>query len=927
MHTQYGVRFLVVLSAVCLAGAPLLTQAAATYDTQTFLGKSDAGNAGPAVDAYVDEPKGLDVSLADVMYIADSTNNVIEKIDTSGVITRIAGSGEYGNLNGTSLGAQFAAPEDIAVYGNGEQIFIADTANNAIRKIEHGAVTTFLSGLSSPRGLALSGDTLFVSDTGHGRIIAINRNGGGTTEFASGLNQPTKLLYWSKARSIFFINSGEGEVSAVNVDTGTFSNPLIKDLEDIGGIYRDGRQLYVASSYSIGVFNEMWRVKLAAPDPSGVPVARSTTLLAEHRETEHLNFPSDIYVKEDTLQWEEYYNWDMSALYRSASADAQAVDDLQCVPIKKYGEGKWRKRWFMRIDKKQKWQSAQFVLKEKYQGDEPFFRVKMQYDNPDHSDATRAREREDNQSRWKKGRKITEVGLSAPAHLELLSHASRAAVVGWDAVDGAETYSVQLWRKATKKAAITGLTDVQHSFGKEYLRANTGYKFRVRTCVGGECSSFSDFKQFRTEPATPNRIEPIQPARGQNILALDNGNFLVTLRFKLRKKEEDLRAKVQLCTRDADHPKTITKDRIYVMYTGGSSVLVWRKKAARPQIVVGKHRFEDEYGAQADALVGRPKDIVFNANGSKMYIAENNKFAVYDFGTQQLTALAGDLMDSYREAQGPTARFSDPTSITLSPDDEWIYMVDRNNHRIRRLNTETGETEYVTGAGGTNFSFESSEGNGYAEGGPCEEEMNPEVAGCAYFNRPTGIAISPDGNTLYVAEGSNNRIRAVDVDTRVTSLVAGSGATGFSNGVGSAASFNGPYTVDVSSDGKTLYVADKYNHAIRAITLATRNVSTLVGTGAQAYRDGSFSSAALAIPEYVKEENGTVYWTEAGTQTVRAASLSSRQVTTVSGNTARGLVNGAGATAEWNNPKGFDFRAGKIYVADYTNDVIRTIQL
>jgi DNA-binding beta-propeller fold protein YncE len=158
-------------------------------------------------------------------------------------------------------------------------------------------------------------------------------------------------------------------------------------------------------------------------------------------------------------------------------------------------------------------------------------------------------------------------------------------------------------------------------------------------------------------------------------------------------------------------------------------------------------------------------------------------------------------------------------------------------------------------------------------------------------------------------------------------LIAGNGQPGFRNGAGSQAQFNGPYTIDISSNGQTLYIADKYNNAIRTINVATANVTTLVGKGTAGYRDGGFTQAALAIPEYVEEDNGTVYWTEAGTNTVRAANLGKATVTTISGNGQKGLVNGAGASAEWSNPKGIIVRAGKLYVADYLNDVIRSIEL
>ena len=412
---------------------------------------------------------------------------------------------------------------------------------------------------------------------------------------------------------------------------------------------------------------------------------------------------------------------------------------------------------------------------------------------------------------------------------------------------------------------------------------------------------------------------------------LKSGDYLATLKFNIRSNKKknnlkNLRAKVQLLSKNTKHAKKVKTDRIYVLYKGGSSILAWRINGKLPKLYAGKHRFQDEYGSKDESLVGRPKALAFSSDGNEMYIFENNKIAVYDFDKKELSEVAGHLMDSYTEGTGDEVRFSDVVDMDISSDNKWLYLVDRNNHRIRKLNTKTKQTFYITGAGGTNFSFKTLDSNGYQEGGPCATVFDLEVSGCAYFNRPTGIAISPDNKTLYIAEGSNNRIRAVKVDTGQTSLVAGSGASGYKNGVGSNAQFNGPYTLDISDDGSTLYVADKYNHAIRAVNVHTKNVTTLVGNGKIGNREGSFSKAVLAIPEYVHHENGKVYWTEAGTHTVREANLSTKTVSTISGNGNKGYKDGAGSQAEWNNPKGMDIRGNKMYVADYSNDLIRTIK-
>ena len=63
------------------------------------------------------------------------------------------------------------------------------------------------------------------------------------------------------------------------------------------------------------------------------------------------------------------------------------------------------------------------------------------------------------------------------------------------------------------------------------------------------------------------------------------------------------------------------------------------------------------------------------------------------------------------------------------------------------------------------------------------------------------------------------------------STLAGSGSNAFADATGTAASFNEPKGVAISPDGATLYVADALNHGVRVVDVATRVVTTLAGSG------------------------------------------------------------------------------------------------
>ena len=90
-----------------------------------------------------------------------------------------------------------------------------------------------------------------------------------------------------------------------------------------------------------------------------------------------------------------------------------------------------------------------------------------------------------------------------------------------------------------------------------------------------------------------------------------------------------------------------------------------------------------------------------------------------------------------------------------------------------------------------------------------------------------GLAISPDGATLYL--GGSSRVRKMDIAARTVTTLAGGSSGGAIDGVVTSATFNLIEGVAVTPDGQTLFVAECNNGAVRAINISTRNVTTVVG--------------------------------------------------------------------------------------------------
>ncbi len=126
----------------------------------TVAGTGDptfSGDGGPAVDAGLDAPAGVAVGFGGRLLIADSGNNRIREVSDTGIITTFAGTGDVGYLGdgGPATSAEFDRPQGIAVDAE-DDVFIADTVNDRIRKVDSDGLITTVAG-DGVRGFAGDG--------------------------------------------------------------------------------------------------------------------------------------------------------------------------------------------------------------------------------------------------------------------------------------------------------------------------------------------------------------------------------------------------------------------------------------------------------------------------------------------------------------------------------------------------------------------------------------------------------------------------------------------------------------------------------------------------------------------------------------------------------------------------------------------------
>ncbi|NDC43086.1 MAG: hypothetical protein EBZ77_16310, partial [Chitinophagia bacterium] len=243
---------------------------------------------------------------------------------------------------------------------------------------------------------------------------------------------------------------------------------------------------------------------------------------------------------------------------------------------------------------------------------------------------------------------------------------------------------------------------------------------------------------------------------------------------------------------------------------------------------------------------------------------------------QNITSFAGANINTFfNGAPAAGAQMSGPWGITVSPAGN-IYVADRDNDGVRKINTTTGYMTTVAGCGIRDFA---------GDGG---------LATAARLRSPYCMTVDATGN-IYIADAGNHCIRKVTPAGIITTY-AGTGSIGYSgdNGAATRAQLNFPVGVHIDANG-TLFVADAGNNVVRKIT-AAGIITTVAGNGLRGYSGdgGPATAATLRFPNSVTfDRKGNMYLTDSGNSCIRKVDTTGK-IYTVAGTGVRGYSGDGG---------------------------------
>ena len=335
------------------------------------------------------------------------------------------------------------------------------------------------------------------------------------------------------------------------------------------------------------------------------------------------------------------------------------------------------------------------------------------------------------------------------------------------------------------------------------------------------------------------------------------------------------------------------------------------------QIVVGNGvgGYSGDGGAAVLAMIGEAYGVALDVEDN-LYISDGRTHTVrrIDRKTSVITTIAGTGAEGYSGDGGPATQATLNNLYSLQVDTNGdIYIVDRLNAAIRKVDAASGIITTVAGTGVPGYGGDG--GLGYQ----------------AQLREPNDCFLDGKGGLL-IADIQDNRIRRLDLETGIITTFAGNGEKRRcgNGGLATEASIMGARAVCMDSKGNT-YICEREGNGVRRVD-ADGIMSIFAGTGERGYSGdgGPALEATWGAPKAIRcdnEDNVIVVDTE--NHTIRRIDAKTSIVTTIAGGREGGSGDGGYAVeAGLNRPHGCGIDSqGNLYIADGISHRVRVVGL
>jgi DNA-binding beta-propeller fold protein YncE len=921
----------------------LIRKRAVTTGTITTVAGSTSGFVnGEGSAAKFKNPEGIGINPNDeILYVADTGNHAIRVITLSvnspAVVTTLAGSGTSGAGNGTGSFATFSSPRGVVYAPFDNYVFVADTGNHRIRRITltgefAGLTTTFAGGVSpgsgdgtvasfnGPRGIAaystdgMSTNTvIYIADTGNHLIRKItNVKTTPTTSTIAGSTQgytdaigilaqfdtPTNIAIDQVNRVLFVTDRGNQLIRSIKISnnsvstnagtsqtegytdgTGTaavFSGPIGITIPEITS---SGTTLYVSDSGKDIIRKIVVPSPVATTERYAGSLSESGLVNGDRLTEALLSQPYQVvidYQKENMYIADAGNNCIRKIVLSTGVVSTLAGDGVAGLVDDRAGsECRFNRPLGIAID------GAGTFL---YVADKDNHRIRKVDTST--------------------GGTETIAGSGDPANGGGFVDGSALVVARFN-----EPYSVDVMPDGS-------YVFVADKYNHRIRRINTT-TVQVDTAAGGE--------QGHADTTPTNNIIKFNKPQGIKLNTVGTELYVADLENFVIRKMTNIFSATPTVTTIAGFPG-------YSGYFDGSGNSARFSYLEFISIDINNaflYVADNTYIRQID-LTGNIVRTFATLRDSQFLSAYRDQDGIYTYYSIKSNSISRipdgvvqpgvvstlTISPSYTNGAKTVSTLDDPRYAVLYGEST-LYVIDSNNHCIRRVDISSGELSTVAGS---EFGI-SGNRNG----------IGISQALCGLFNTPKGIVMNSTGTNLYISDTGNHRICKVVISTGEVTTLAGStsGVSGTTNNTGTAARFNSPQGITMDSSEETLYVADTANHSIRKIVISTGVVTTFAGlSGTSGNTNNTGTSARFSSPQgiTIDSTNANLYVADTANTRIRKIVISTAGVTTLAGSTT-GYTDDTGTSAKFKSPTTVNVdRAGTgLFVCDDEIPAIRKI--